>query len=155
MPHIVLGFSHSNKIISRLVKWFTHGNYSHVMLMEPCGRRYIESSGTAKPSGTRIRDLSDFLLSRPEWDFRVIEHPNPDEVWRLACTQVGAEYDWMYFVGWLFRRNWQHGKKWVCNELITWACDRAGCPIFPQEAEPRWLTPQHLYLISKPLDQQP
>lgn len=152
MSHIVLGFSHSAKPISRLVKWFTHGRYSHVMLMEPGGRRYIESSGTAKPSGTRIRDLEDFFASRPDWEFRIIEHPNPDAVWRIACTQEGKPYDWMYFLGWLFRRNWQDDDKPVCNELITWSCEMSGHPIFPADAEPHWLTPHHLYLISKPLD---
>lgn len=154
MSHIVLGFSHHrSKLVSRLVKWFTHGNYSHVMLMEPGGRRYIEASGMAKPPGVQVHDLEDFLASRPEWAFRVIEHPDPQAVWRIACTQAGRPYDWAYFLGWLFhRRHREHPGKWVCNELIAWACEQAGYPIFPADAEPAWLTPQHLYLLSKPLE---
>lgn len=153
MSHIVLGFSHHRrKLISVLVRWFTHGNYSHVMLLEPNGRRYVEASGSASPSGVRIHDLEDFLASRPEWEFRTIEHPNPMAVWRIACSQEGKKYDWAYFLGWLFLHNWQSEQRWVCNELITWACSVAGHPLFTKDAEPDWLTPQHLFLISKPLE---
>lgn len=121
------------------------------MLVEPGGRRYIEASGSAKPSGVRLHDMHEFIASRPEWDFRMIPHPDPHAVWELACTQVGKPYDWAFLFGWLVHRNWQHPDKWVCQELITWACKEAGYPIFPLEVADQWHTPHSLYLISKPL----
>jgi hypothetical protein len=149
--HIVLGFAHSSSVIGDLIKWFTHGRYSHVMLMEPGGRRYIESSAFNLPPGVHMHDLSRFIATKSEWDFRRIPHPNPVGVWNVACTQVGKPYDDAYIFGWLLHRNWQHPGKWSCNELIAWACEKAGHPIIDM-AEPQWLTPQHLYLISQPLE---
>lgn len=154
MSHIVLGFSHHRgKIISRLVRWFTHGDWSHVMLLEPDGRRYVESSGAARPSGVQIRDLAEFFASRPEWDFRKVSHPNPVGVWEAACAHEGAEYDWAYFAAHLLRLlRLQDPDRYVCNELIFDACLEAGHNPFPFGANPLSLDPQAWYLISEPLE---
>lgn len=153
MSYIVIGLSHHTKAVSRVVKWFSHGRYSHVMLCEPGGRRYIESSGTAKPSGVQIRDMSEFFGSRPEWEFRKVYHPNPQGVWDAACKRVGRKYDWMYFLAWLLRMPWlQDVGKDVCNELILDSCIEAGYSPFPDGIEPTYLTPNHWDLISDPLE---
>lgn len=154
MSHIVLGMSHHpNKAISRLAKWGMRGNYSHVMLCEPDGRRYVEASGTAKPPGVQIRDMSEFFGSRPEWEFRIVDHPNPNLVWEIACSFEGADYDWMYWPAWLFRMpNLQNPDKLVCNELIMNACVLAGHNPFPHDIERTFTTPQDWYHISRPLE---
>lgn len=150
MSQIVLGFSRSDHWISKLVNYFTRARYSHVMLLNPATGEYIESSGLAKPPGVQIRKLHQFL-ARPDWDFRTINHPDPTRVWEIAKSQVGQPYDWAYLFGWAVHRPWQDPDKWTCNELITWACEMAGHPIINME-QAHWLTPQHLYLISQPLD---
>lgn len=154
MSHIVLGFSHHpGKWISRLAKWGMRGNYSHVMMLDPDGRNYIESSGTSKPSGVQVRDLAEFFASRPEWEFRTVEHPSPQVVWDIAVSMVGAEYDWWYWPAWLFRMpQLQDPDKMVCNELIFDACALAGYSPFPAGVERTFTTPQDWYHISKPLE---
>lgn len=152
MSHIVLGFSRSDHWISKVVSWLTRGRYSHVMLLNPDTREYIEASGLAKPSGVRVHQLEEFF-ARIDWDFRIIPHPDPERVWRVAKNHVGKSYDWGYLFGWLFRRNWQDPDKWACNELITYACEMAGHPIIDM-SDPQWLTPHHLYLISHPMDDE-
>ncbi len=154
MPQIILGFSHHpNKWISRLAKWGMRGNYSHIMMLEPEGRRYIEASGTSNPPGVQIRDLSEFFASRPEWEFRTVEHPDPKAVWEAACKRVGRPYDWMFFIAWAFRIPWlQDARKDVCNETIFESFVEGGYSPFPDGIEVTYLTPQHWYLISEPLE---
>jgi hypothetical protein len=154
MPQIILGFSHHpNKLISRLAKWGMRGNYSHVMMLEPGGRRYIEASGTSKPPGVQIRDLSEFFASRPEWEFRTIEHPNPMTVWEIACSFEGADYDWWYWPAWVLRLpRLQDPDKFVCNELLMDACMLGGKTPFPHDIERTYTTPQDWYHVSQPLE---
>ncbi len=134
-----------------MIEWLTRGRWSHCMLMHPgMNRRYIESSGIAEPSGVYVREV-DAYIARGDWDFRMIPHPDPVAVWSAAFSQIGKPYDWMYLFGWVFRRNWQHKEKWVCHELIAWAAQETGHPIIDMN-DSHWLTPQHLYLISKPLE---
>ncbi len=154
MSHIILGFSHHpNKILSRLAKWGMRGNWSHVMMLEPDGRRYIESSGTSTPSGVQIRDLSEFFASRPEWEFRTVDHPNPKLVWDIACSFEGADYDWWYWPAWFLRKpKLQDPNKFVCNELILDSSILAGHNPFPPYVERTFTTPQEWTIISKLLE---
>lgn len=152
MSHITIGFSRSNTIIGRVIEFITRGRWSHCMLMHPdMNRRYIESSGTEDPSGVYVREIHEYI-QRGEWDFRIIPHPDPMRVWGAAFSQIGKAYDWAYIFGWFFHaRNWQRRDKWVCHELIAWAAQEAGHPIIDM-TDAHWLTPQHLYLISKPME---
>jgi len=151
MSHIVLGFSRSNTLVGRSIEWFTRGHWSHCMLLHPdMNRKYIEASGMAKPSGVFVREI-DSYLARGEWDFRTIPHPDPIGVWNAAYSQVGKPYDWHYLFGWLLRRKWQNSNRWVCHELIAWAAEQAGHPIIDMN-DSHWLTPQHLYLISRSME---
>lgn len=153
MSHIVLGFHHaSDDWISRVMAWFTHGRYTHVALVSTEGDEVIEASGMGNPKGVRMMHIDVWKGRHPGCELRKIEHPYAWKVWEHAKSQVGKPYDWGFVWGWVFRAKWQHSNRWTCNELIAWACAQAGHPLFPPEAEPDWLTPQHLYLISQPLE---
>lgn len=152
MSHIVLAFSHDPRDwISRAMAWLTHGRYTHVALVSGDGSEVIESSGVGRPQGVRMASFAAWAARHPNYVLRKIHHQNPDLVWRIAASRLGDGYDWAYLCGWLFRRNWQDSCKWVCHELIVWACERAGRAIIDMD-EAQWLTPEHLYLVSQPLD---
>ena len=78
------------------------------------------------------------------------ETPDAKTVWRLAETQADKPYDWGYLLGFLLRRNWQDQDKWVCHELIAWACQEAGHPIIDM-TDAHFLTPDHLYRVTQPI----
>jgi uncharacterized protein YycO len=152
MSHIVIGLHHAaDDRISQLMAWFTHGRYSHVALISPDGSEVIEASGMGQPKGVRAMSMEIWASRHPGFALRKIEHPFPDTVWQIATGQLGKGYDWNYLWGWLMRRLWQDPEKWVCHELIAWACQQAGHPIINMD-NPQWLTPEHLYLISQPLE---
>lgn len=150
MSHITLGFSHhANSIISRIMAWLPWQRYTHVILVSPDGTMAIEASGYGKPSGVRVVDMARF---REEGGvLKRIPHPDPWGVWRAAEGKIGAEYDWAFVFGWLFRMNIQKPEKFVCHELILWAAEQTEKPLFRMDQA--WkTTPQHLYLISEDFD---
>jgi uncharacterized protein YycO len=152
MSHNVIGLHHDNSDwISRLMAWLTHATYTHVALVAPDGSEVIEASGVGKPQGVRAMSMEVWASKHPRFVLRKIPHNNHELVWQIAFSQIGKGYDWSYLWGWLFRSNWQDTDKWTCNELIVWACEQAGQPCLTTDA-PQWLTPEHLYLISQPLE---
>ena len=152
MSHIVLGFHHDeNDWISRVMAWLTHATYTHVALVSPDGSEVIEASGVGKPQGVRAMSMEVWASKHPGFVLRKIPHGKPAEAYAAASAQIGARYDWSYLWGWLFRRNWQNPDKWVCHELIAWAADATGYPFINMDGA-EWLTPQHLYLVSQPLE---
>jgi len=149
--HIVVGLHHmADDFISDAVTWFSHGLFSHIALLSPDGSEVIEASGFGKPSGVRVMSIEVWGSKHPDYVLRKIPHPNPTGVWDAACSQLGKGYDWLYLLGWLLRRNWHDISKWVCSELIEWACRQAGHSVFPDNVSPMSVTPQSFYLISQP-----
>jgi hypothetical protein len=152
VSHIVIALSHDPRDwISRVMAWLTHGRYTHVALVSGDGTEVIEASGMGKPEGVRMASFEVWTAKHPRYVLRKIPHPNPELVWRITTSRLGDGYDWAYLWGWLFRRNWQDSCKWVCHELIVWACEQAGHAIIEMD-DAQWLTPEHLYLISQPLE---
>ena len=147
MSYITVGFSHhAHSLISRLMAILPWQRYTHVILFSPRMDAAIEASGYGNPSGVRYVDLERFNAEGGV--IKRIPYPDPTAVWEAAKSQLGAKYDWGFVWGWMLRKNLQRDDRFVCHELILWAAERAGKPIFrPEDA---WkTTPQHLYLISE------
>ena len=145
MSHIYLAFSYNNSSpISRLIRFFTWGEYSHVALVNPETGLALESNHS---TGVQLTTLSQFFLrSIPE--IRRIPHSSPAEVWSAATSQIGKEYDMAFLWGWILRRNWQDPEKWSCSELIAWAAKEGGKGIISDDRISR-VVPEHLYMISE------
>lgn len=147
--HIILAFSYDpNSPVSRVIRYMTRGTYSHVALVY--GDEAIESSGGSRPRGVRLVPTAA-VVRRPNCVLRRIPHPRPRAVFNAARTQLGKPYDYLYLLGWIFRRKWQDPRMWVCHELIVWAAAQAGRPIIDMERI-KWLTVDHLYLISESVE---
>lgn len=150
MSHVVLGFSHDRSDwISQIMSWASFGGPSHVVLVSPCGRWFIEATGVKSPAGVQPpAPLADFL-ARQRAELRRVAHCYPQAVWDAALSQVGQPYDWGWLVGWIIRnRRWDDPQKWVCSELVSWAMREAGDPLF--EGHTWHITPGDLYMMSSP-----
>ena len=50
-------------------------------------------------------------------------------------------------VGLGLHRDWQEDDRWFCSELVAWAFEKAGEPLFRAEVLRR-VTPQHLWMLA-------
>lgn len=147
MSYITLGFAHDpDDWISEVMSFVTFGDWTHVALIHDgvC----IEASSLGEPSGVRTRSLDSFML-KPNATLRRMAHPDPEGVWNAAASQLGKKYDWSWVWGYfLRRRTWNSPDRWVCSELVAWACARAGKALVHEEELWR-VTPQLLWMISE------
>lgn len=82
-------------------------------------------------------------------EYAIVEMPCRDAqaIIDTARSQLGKKYDWTGLVGIaIHSRNWQEEDSWWCSELIAWAFDKGGNPLFTPEARIR-ITPQHLFML--------
>ena len=150
MTYITVAFSHDKSDwISRIMAWLTFAKYSHVALIR--GDEVIEASGVGHPAGVRKITLDTYLAKHPGTVIRKIGHAYPKRTWEWAESRIGVPYDYYWLWGYLaHRRNWQDPDKFTCAELIAWACEQAGDPLFTGDY--LWnVSPNMLYLISKEL----
>jgi uncharacterized protein YycO len=131
---ITLQFSYQDKILSRMIRWITWSEYSHVDFVMPNGQLL-----GARADGVRIR--------RPEGRYHFIraEIDAPDSVLDSALSQVGKPYDFTAIIGFLFRRNWQRQDAWYCAELVSWAFCESGVTLLTCSDHHR-ITPRDILL---------
>jgi uncharacterized protein YycO len=119
---IILQFSTSTSIGSRLIDWFTWGNYSHVDIVLADGSWF-----GARSDGVKAR--APYPVSK----FMRMEVEAPDAVLAIALLQEGKPYDFMAILGFIFKRDWQNDSKWFCSELVAWAFQEGGMHLINAE----------------------
>lgn len=129
--------------ISTIIRWITWDRFSHVALVSPDMRWVVEAT-----HGMPVRVvLFDEMMRRDGSELRMVRHPDPDEVWLRALSQVGKPYDEAYIYGWLMRnRYWQDPEKWACAELVAWAGNWFDASMQSS------ISPRDLHLISQEYD---
>lgn len=136
MQNAKLGFSTSNSIISRLIRWFTKASVSHTFLtVEFDGKEWVLEAAS---TGYRIMPLSRFVNENSL--VMIIE---PKVSLDAAVTQaedwLGEGYDWGGLLGFtwvllgrLLKRKWANplnsSKALFCSEANTKIIQLAGWP---------------------------
>ena len=131
-------FTRRRNIGSLLLRTFLWSEWSH------CGILYAGKVVEAAAfKGVRVRPLEEFLADVSKYE--VVEFPGASEaIYKAALTQLGKAYDWMGCLGFVARRRWQDTDKWFCSELIAWAFEKAGLPLFRTDY---WrITPRDLFI---------
>lgn len=137
MSRAVLQFSTTNHIGSRLIRWGTWSDFSHVDLVVPDGRLY----GAVK-SGVDYHVLPDGTV-RVE---RLRLDVPADELLDVLLTQRGKPYDYGAIMAWPFRVDWRDPEKWFCSELIAWGCEQLGRPLVRPVESVNRIVPRDVYL---------
>lgn len=115
----MLVFSKSNDWISRLIRLFNWGRYSHV--------EYLEEStgmiwGATPEYGVSVRPLAQMLEESDNVvAYKVNVEYNEQEVLDRIKSQLGKKYDWLAILGFVLRKHTEDKDKWVCSELQDWA----------------------------------
>lgn len=141
MSSIILLFSTSHHPMSAVIRACTWSPWSHVALVS--GSFAIE----AVTSGVRKVPVLEAMNRAKQ--AAVVELPcrDPRAVIAAAESQLGKPYDFTAIVGLGLHRDWQEDDAWFCSELVAWAFEKAGEPLFRAEVLRR-VTPQHLWMLA-------
>lgn len=140
-PGMILVFTRSRSIGSLVIRVATWSEWSHVGLLTSA-RSVIDAT---LRHGVAERPLAALIDEANEHRMVALEVP-ADPVVAAARTQLGKGYDTSAVTGLALRRNWQDDDSWFCSELIAWAAQAAGAPLFRPESLYR-VTPQHLWML--------
>ena len=135
--------SYSGKtLMSRLIRWFSWDDKSHVAVIDLSKNRLWESS--AKHGGVRIVEGADFdcVVSNSHkpgtpWQlWSIVEDINEGAMIDWMDSHLGSKYDFMCILGFIIRRPIQHILKFVCSEYVVEAMRAGGSRILG--ARPAW-----------------
>lgn len=139
-----LVFYKGKGLISRLIRWQTRGQYSHVGVQLPDGTvmeawhvggvRHNAGLGTAHELGTEV-------------DVFLVEHLTKTETGRVIDfmrTKLGHGYDFRSVARFLSRQDEREEDrdKWFCSELVAAAFEAAGVKLLT--APPSRISPEVL-----------
>lgn len=141
MKTIALLFSTTANPMSAVIRAFTFSRWSHVAIID--GDTVIEAAAL---HGVRRVPVLDAINRAKRGE--VVEFPcqDPDRIIAAAASQIGKPYDYTALIGLGLRRDWQESDSWFCSELVAWAFQEAGEPIFRADAMHR-VTPEHLWML--------
>ncbi|CUA82081.1 MULTISPECIES: YiiX/YebB-like N1pC/P60 family cysteine hydrolase [Gulbenkiania] len=144
MANIQLLFTTTRLPASWLIRLGTWSAWSHVALVD--GDRVIES---VMGHGVRSVPLSSAIARASDHVMVSLPAHNAAAIIAAARTQLGKPYDYTAILGLGLHRDWQEDDAWFCSELVAWAFQQAGEPLFRPDCMRR-VTPQHLYMLPAP-----
>lgn len=131
---------HPGSVGLRLFMW---SPWSHCGIID--GDNVIQATTS---HGVCITPMAEFTLLASEWSIVEFE---ADEVATIkaARNQLYKPYDWKGCAGIFFHREWNEDDAWFCSELVAWALEQGGLKLFREDA--RRITPQHLWMLERPI----
>lgn len=128
----------------RLVTW---SDWSHTAVLDEARQEVIEAVWPR----VRIIPAAAFLAGHAKHAVARLQARDPAAVVAATRSQVGKPYDLAGALGLGIRRDWQDPDAWWCSELVAWAFDAGGCPLFRPDAMRR-VTPQHLWMLAPAME---
>jgi uncharacterized protein YycO len=101
-------------MVSRMIRWQTNGEYSHVAIQRPDGR-IVEA--WHKPAKVRLRSRLDDWEGVECYELVGIDPEKLDDALVWLNAQIGKKYDFGGVLRFLSRRRKQKDDKWFCSEL--------------------------------------
>ena len=141
MKTISLLFTTSHHPMSAVIRACTWSSWSHVALID--GMDVVEAMA---PNGVRRFPVLEAINHSK--NAAVVDLPcrDPQAVIAAAASQIGKPYDYTAVLGLGLKRDWQQDDSWFCSELVAWAFEQAGEPLFRAEILRR-VTPEHLWML--------
>jgi uncharacterized protein YycO len=146
---IVLQFVATSTLTADVIRWYSHGSYSHVDAVMPDGS-LLGSQGSVFagiPAGVQVRPANYTAFSKRT----VVIVPAPYSVeqafYAFLKAQVGKPYDTTAIAGFAVGRDWREDDSWMCSELQSAALERAGYFSHTLCAPTNKITPDDLALV--------
>lgn len=133
---MLLHFTTSNRIGSRLIRAFDSGPASHVGIESPLAPGLVIDS-TWTHGGVLRWPLAEWMHMDDRSFVRTVDVPLPSEAVALswAADQIGKPYDKSAIFGMSVLRDWQDSNAWYCSELAIGACLQGGLTLATRQAE--------------------
>lgn len=125
--------------LSWAIRACSWSQWSHVAIVD--GDDVVEAVAL---SGVVVTPLAERQAADPTWQLVDMPCSNAAAVIAAARSQLGKPYDYGGVIGVGLHRDWQDTGKWFCSELVAWAFEQAGCPLFRADAVHR-VTPGHIW----------
>ena len=137
-------FSRRHHLGSVLLRTGMWSPWSHCGVIE--GDTVIQA---AAGMGVVRTPLAEFKRIASRW--AVVEFPASETFTAMAAaSQIGKPYDLKGAIGVAVHRNWDDDDAWFCSELVAYALQEAGLPLFREGGLFR-VTPQHLWMLNYPV----
>lgn len=127
MAEIVLQFVEGSGFGSGMIKWFGHGDYSHVDAVLPdgtlLGARNDVLGGVA--AGVQIRPAAYIGNSRM---LRLVLPATEDQAeafYDFMEAQIGKPYNKIGILAFVVNANWSSVGAWFCSQVVTTALQEA------------------------------
>ena len=141
MDTVAVLFSTTASPFSWLIRMMTWSRWSHVSIVD--GDTIIQAHALHGVIRTPLAEAIE-TANRVE----MVRLPARDSAAVIAgaASQIGKSYDWTALFGFLVRRDWQADDSWFCSELVAWAFQQGGSPLFRADRLAR-VTPEHLWML--------
>lgn len=144
MEKVTLVFSTNKGLASKLIRLVTWSRWSHVaILLNPT--EVIDATFTH--GGVKTRPLSEALAAAADYTMVDFYVPCAGAVRLAAYDELNKPYDWTALFGLWWHRDWQESDSWFCSELVAYAFQHAGYPMF-RDAEMHRITPDHIWKLN-------
>ena len=106
-------------VLHQLTCWWTRGEYSHVevVLGRNADGTNICASSSARDGGVRIKNIK---MPSYKWDLIEVE-ADVAQVRAWFDGQEGKKYDYLAWLGFLWRRETGSRNRWFCSEAVATA----------------------------------
>ena len=126
MTQITIRFCTDNSPISRLIRWRTQSNWSHVSLLIHSEFQWANYQNwlTSLPFKGVCQYSNGFEFAR-EYRLDLSNH-QLEQMRQFITKTLGCPYDWFGAIGLGIDRDWQHPDQWFCSEWVAAALLAAG-----------------------------
>ena len=113
---------------SGFIQWFTRSKISHVSLVFHLGHTADEVEAIQRKGVIRHVPYKHSEKDFIEFDLP-LTYEQVLEAHELACSLVGAKYDWSAIKSFVKHRRKHSLDKWMCSELVSYVLFKVGYPV--------------------------
>ena len=122
---IKLRFITENNIGSRIIRYYSWSEFSHVDFVWPTDA-YL---GARLDGGVRLRPYNYTKPAKQAFFGIELGKTKEREILGIAFAQIGKPYNWKGITGFALNEDWQSGKSWFCSQLVAHCFAAAGEPL--------------------------
>jgi hypothetical protein len=133
---------------SLLIRWFDHGQWSHVDTVMPDGSLLGARNDVIDgiPAGVQIRPVT-YLGTNPRFKVGIpADTVQTQAYYAFVQSQIGKPYDQTAIAAFVAGRDWNDTSAWFCSELCAAGLEAAKV-VYPLAAPVNKVAPDDLLLV--------